>query len=57
MPKLPLLVKDSEALIKNLDDLVKKIYNPKAEVGHDILAFMGGAKKLFTHSFSARRFR
>lgn len=45
MPKLPLLVKDSEALIKNLDDLVKKIYNPKAEVGHDILAFMGGAKK------------
>lgn len=38
------LVKDSEAMIKKLDDLEAQIHNPKAEVVYDILAFKGGAK-------------
>ena len=38
------LVKDSEAMIKKLDELEKKIHNPEAEVVYDILAFRGGAK-------------
>ena len=38
------LRKDSEALIKKLDDLEAEIHNPSAEVVYDILAFKGGAK-------------
>jgi hypothetical protein len=38
------LAKDSESLIKKLDDLEAKIHNPKAEVPYDVLAFQGGAK-------------
>ena len=38
------LAKDSEAIIKKLDDLEKKIHNPEAEVVYDILAVKGGAK-------------
>ena len=38
------LTKDSEAMMKKLDDLEKQIHNPEAEVVYDILAFKGGAK-------------
>jgi hypothetical protein len=38
------LVKDSEAMIKKLDELEAKIHNPKAEVVYDILAMKGGSK-------------
>ncbi len=38
------LVKDSDALIKKLDELEEQMHNPKAEVVYDILAFKGGAK-------------
>jgi photosystem II stability/assembly factor-like uncharacterized protein len=38
------LIKDSESLIKKLDELEAKIHNPKAEVPYDVLAFQGGAK-------------
>lgn len=38
------LGKDSEALIKKLDDLEEQVHNPKAQIGYDILAMRGGAK-------------
>jgi len=38
------LVRESEALIKKLDELEEQIHNPQAEVVYDILAFKGGAK-------------
>ena len=45
------LVKDSDALIKKLDDLEAQIHNPSAEVVYDILAFKGGAKLYSRLSF------
>ncbi len=36
--------KDSEALVKKLNDLEAEMHNPSAEVVYDILAFKGGAK-------------
>jgi hypothetical protein len=38
------LVRESEALIKKLNELEEQIHNPQAEVVYDILAFKGGAK-------------
>ena len=37
------MVKQSEGLIRKLNELEEKIHNPKAEVVYDILAFKGGA--------------
>jgi len=45
------LVKDSDALIRKLDDLEAQIHNPSAEVVYDILAFKGGAKLYSRISF------
>jgi photosystem II stability/assembly factor-like uncharacterized protein len=44
MPKAAGLIKDSKALVRNLDALEEKLHNPRAEVTYDILAQKGGAK-------------